>query len=556
VTPDGPAPARPGQVRRSAARWSWVAVVASLALLGTLWTLHVSATGRAAGLFHDEGVYLVTARALATGGGYRRVGTPGAPPEVRYPPLLPLVLSAVWRLAPRFPDNLPFLKGVCLLAAVGLVLVLPGYLESIGLPAPVAAVTAVLTAIAPLTIRYATVVASELPFALLALLALWLTERSIRTDRGLAGAALAGVVAALSFLTRTVGAAVIAAGLVMLLRRADRRRATAFALTAGLGALPWVAWLALQGGHGGSPGYLAAFLNDGPPHPAELLAHLAALPAAIGLVTIPGLADLLSPRAPLAALAVVYASGFLILVWTLRQPFGTYVVLTLAAAVAVPWFQPRFLVPLSPLFLATLLAHIMPPATGRPRTAVIALLGLLVGALVGNRIRLEGVRASGIPALEEATYEGGRWQDLEAAFAWLRATTGPGDVLASFHDPVLYLYTGRPTVQAYPSLWRPAAEQVSAAIARGRARYVVDLPCPESGVWADARAAWQEWIATHAGSLTLVYAGDGGRVRVWRLGNPLDAEDVDGTGRAEADHVSQADPSPRDLSRPGRSAQM
>lgn len=503
----------------TASRWGWAAVLASLAFAGALWTRHVAASGSVAGLFHDEGVYLVTARALAGGAGYRVISTPGAPPEVRYPPLLPLALASVWRLAPRFPDNLPFLKGVSLLAAFALVVVLPGYLQAAGLSPPIAFATAVLTAAAPLTMRYATAVASELPFALLAVAALWLIERATRPRGGPGAAALAGATAGLAFLTRTVGAAVVLAGIAMLLRRADRRRALAFTLPAALLALSWAAWLVLQRGQAGGADYLTAFASDGPPGTGQLLEHLLALPAAVGIVTVPGLADLLPEATPWPLLLTIYVLGAVTLAGVWRQRFGGYVAASLAIAVAVPWFQPRFLLPLAPLFLAGLLSAVLPSSSGisARATSWTVLAVLLAAALAGNRVRLASVRASGLPALEEGMSGPGGWADLEATLDWVRAVTAPDDVVACFHDPLVYLYTGRQAVQAYPSIWRPEARQVSAMLADSRARWLLDLPCPERGVWAGAHVAWSEWIAAHRAFLTPVYAGPRGHTRVFRL---------------------------------------
>src|SRR5438128_7525740 len=72
----------------------------------------------AAGIFHDDGVYLVTAKALATGQGYRIASLPGEIFQTKYPPLFPLLLAAAWKLYPRFPDNVAVLKCAPLLCAV------------------------------------------------------------------------------------------------------------------------------------------------------------------------------------------------------------------------------------------------------------------------------------------------------------------------------------------------------------------------------------------------------------------------------------------------------
>jgi hypothetical protein len=49
-----------------------------------------------AGVWHDDGVYVLTGRALARGGGLRYVGVPGSPPAVKFPPGYPAFLAGLW----------------------------------------------------------------------------------------------------------------------------------------------------------------------------------------------------------------------------------------------------------------------------------------------------------------------------------------------------------------------------------------------------------------------------------------------------------------------------
>jgi len=58
------------------------------------------------GVWEDDGVYLVTAKSLAEGTGYRRIDLPGQPFQTKYPPLYPFLLSCIWRIAPGFPGNI------------------------------------------------------------------------------------------------------------------------------------------------------------------------------------------------------------------------------------------------------------------------------------------------------------------------------------------------------------------------------------------------------------------------------------------------------------------
>src|SRR5262245_1204078 len=61
------------------------------------------------GGYHDDGIYATTAKALATGQGYRIISLPSEPAQTKYPPLYPLLLSLIWRVYPRFPENVAWL---------------------------------------------------------------------------------------------------------------------------------------------------------------------------------------------------------------------------------------------------------------------------------------------------------------------------------------------------------------------------------------------------------------------------------------------------------------
>src|SRR3954471_18977577 len=65
------------------------------------------------GLHHDDGQYVVAAKALATGQGYRQIHVPGNPPQTKIPIFFPWLLSVLWRLAPPFPANVALLSSTC-----------------------------------------------------------------------------------------------------------------------------------------------------------------------------------------------------------------------------------------------------------------------------------------------------------------------------------------------------------------------------------------------------------------------------------------------------------
>ena len=62
------------------------------------------------GLFHDDGIYAVVAKSLSDGVGYRIISLPTAPDQTKYPFLYSYILSWLWSLYPKFPDNIGLLK--------------------------------------------------------------------------------------------------------------------------------------------------------------------------------------------------------------------------------------------------------------------------------------------------------------------------------------------------------------------------------------------------------------------------------------------------------------
>ena len=58
------------------------------------------------GAYQDDAMYVVLAKALASGEGYRYLNLPGHPAATHFPPGYPAFLASLWMLAPRFPGNM------------------------------------------------------------------------------------------------------------------------------------------------------------------------------------------------------------------------------------------------------------------------------------------------------------------------------------------------------------------------------------------------------------------------------------------------------------------
>lgn len=168
ATPD---PVGDDDVVRAEGWWPWI--VLGLLLFGVTFS---SWRPVPAGVWHDDGAYMLIGKAIADGHGFSYHGVVGSPPATKFPPLFPLTLAAVWTVfrsigAATFAAT--FLN-IGLLASAG---ALFGRLlhRQLGLPLVLSAGTAAIGFASTDVVRTALVPLSEPLFLLLtmATLALW-----------------------------------------------------------------------------------------------------------------------------------------------------------------------------------------------------------------------------------------------------------------------------------------------------------------------------------------------------------------------------------------------
>ena len=70
----------------------------------------LSITAWPVGAIQDDATYVILAKSIATGEGYRQLNLPGTPNVTHYPPAYPLFLAVLWRLWPDFPNNVVLFK--------------------------------------------------------------------------------------------------------------------------------------------------------------------------------------------------------------------------------------------------------------------------------------------------------------------------------------------------------------------------------------------------------------------------------------------------------------
>ena len=214
-------------------------VLGALALAVALLTV----TPWPVGVFQDDAIYVVLAKALATGDGFRMINMPGAPHATHFPPGYPLLLAALWKLFPSFPDNIVVFKFVNAVFLAGTAAFTYRVSRShCGLDVVGASVASVVGTISVVVLLITGVVLSEPLYVFLMIPTLIVTERAAE-DGEVKSAVAAGTLIGVLALVRTVGVFLIPAALVVMLARRRWRAALVLAAVIAAFIIPWQLWV-------------------------------------------------------------------------------------------------------------------------------------------------------------------------------------------------------------------------------------------------------------------------------------------------------------------------
>lgn len=424
------------------------------------------------GVFHDDGVYALLARSLASGHGFHYTHLVGMPAATHYPPLYPLVLSMAWRAWPDFPANVSRLVGINAplvgIAAVGLwyFAVTRASWESSW-----AAAVAIACTISTPTLTLATSLLSETLFLALLWPALLLGDRAAESDdtRALIGS---GVAAGLLMLVRAHAIALLGAIVLVQLRRARWRGAVVTACSALLTQLPWIVFTTramprvappLEGAYGSYLQWFVAGVRDGG---AGLLESTVRVNAAESWLLLQDrLAAGFPPGIASATLLIVVISiigGYIALA---RRAAVTVTFFALYVAIMLVWpYNPwRFAWAIWPLvgFLAATGIREAWLVAGRWRPIVVAVALLPVFAVLRVELHAYATRAWRDPARVAA-------RQVTPVLDWIQRNVRPGENVLTEGEPVIALYGDRP---ASPPISFTAREYLSPPnVAEGSAR--------------------------------------------------------------------------------------
>ena len=522
------------------------------------------------GTYHDDGIYVTTAKALATGQGYRIISLPSEPAQTKYPPLYSFLLSLIWRANPHFPQNLTFMFWVSIAATLGFLAMAYRYLTTQAYASALeASIVVSLAAFNVWTIVFATSLISEMLYALVSVTALYLAEKYEKETKGwLAGAGL-GVVLGLAVLTRTSGIALVLAVASYYLFRKLWKRALLPVAIASLFVLGWNLWC--QFNRTTLEGVNVAFYTNYFKDVGEIIGSLQTLNNAtqsevwltiagknvlgLILVSIPlvcsGLNNIWTPGSQ--GVAVMISLFFVLVIFMLiaanvvrRLSAGLrllyfYLFFYLALHLPTPYTTyDRYLVPLLPfllLFLVTELSRLLSTArkelkerrglweglsSGFVGFAVLATVGVICfGYLTGIRQRMTpSAKLSG-----QAT-------ENEQIARWIMSNTNPSDVLISYRDPIYYLHTGRKATRSVPTTIIDGAlfqerqptvaeelDLMRSIIRENNGRYMVIAQDDLDHLPAMYRDYFTELIQQNPGMFVPVFESNSGRGVIYRIEN-------------------------------------
>ena len=528
--------------QKSSRRFAFYTILLGL-LLGAaaIW----GANKQALGLFHDDGIYAVVAKAIYQGDGYRIISLPESPPQTKYPFLYSYLLSWLWALNPNFPGNILLLKALNIVVLVGIFFLSVALYRRFFPAANVAAlIFGVLVGTNPILFTFTDYVVSDLLFVLLALAALYSSYRPATTK-----VPILAVLGGMACLTRLAAAPLVFAGAVRTFLSRGWRGVLYFTAIVLLLIAPWFVWVlshsaespltlfhyynAYDFAAAGSQGIGEWFSR----HRPIVLGNAHYLLDAFYLLYLLPLMPWLIPF--VVVFTAIGSAG------TLRREDAfawAFFLSSIALLLLWPFHPGRYLAPLVPFIILLLFRGMAAGerwigATGG-EDSIMPIVSKLAWFPVLVLLVLNGVWLSSYLLIQdENTTRGGygsrvpySWRGFEESFAWIHQNTAADARLGTAYDPMYFLYTGRQAIR--PALHRSAtyfypygeakpdvgsANEIKAELEKLRIDYLIVDPMDG---YAEGKATIElldEIIASYGGQAKHVFSSTDGKHRIYAL---------------------------------------
>lgn len=412
------------------------------------------------GVYQDGELLFTNAKSLSEGTGFRQISLPGRPYQTKYQPLEPVLLSAIWKFDPAFPENLKWLAAFQWLAFAAFVCLAAVWFGAAGFSCIEAASLAGFLAMSPMVIYWATVPNADYLFAAVAMAACTALRKT-----GGRWLAVAGVLAAAAYLTKAAGIVLVPAAAMLLVWRRNWRGLIYFVapVVPAIGA--WTLWERAHRAAMDHPvwwyytDYVGAFLKNGSLNalPRILSVNSANFIESAGSVVMHDLGESLAGRFVCVLVVAAMVTGAIRL-WKRAAEYPVFCAM-LAALLCVWNFSPnvRLMLPLTPLIAAGLYLELrrfggLVRSALHTRGSNFVAACVLTAAVTLGWIAAEWRNArfifETIPTMMARSREQNR--RMEPMLAWMRASLPAGSVVLAYPDTVVYLSTGLASVRAVP----------------------------------------------------------------------------------------------------------
>lgn len=409
------------------------------------------------GVAHDDGMYVILGRALATGRGYRWLNLPGAPPATHFPPGYPAVLALLWWLFPQFPGNIAafeFANALFMsLAAVGVFFFVR---SRFGMSDIGSATLALAATLGIPTLTLTVLVMSEPLFLALLIPILLYAETIVDGGRQTRDVVALALLVGAATLVRTHGIALIGAIAIVLGLRRRFRDAAIFAIVAAVTLVPWQLWVAAHANvvpvtmRGNYESYGAWFVGGVRAEGVVLIERTLAqttsnLLTMFGVLLAPSMAGL----ARGTGVALLFALGAIGARTLWRRAPASALFLALYSTIVLVWpFWPqRFFWGVWPLIFVLPVLGVREainwhPTNAPSRTARIAALAAGVALAFGySTYTVTGYRHQWWASIPRSVSD-----EVRPMLGWVAKRAPRHAVLATEAETSVYLYTGRPAV--------------------------------------------------------------------------------------------------------------
>ena len=506
----------------------------------------------------DNSTYLILGQALVTDQGYRMVSDPRSPDMGLYPPGYPLLLAGVLALTGT-QDNLLSAIVPCKLLSVVLYLgtLVLIYQLLLRRNAALAVATALLTAVSPNMLYYATEVGTEIPFLFVSLCCLWAFERYLRKPTaGTLG--LTVIMLVLAFYVRSIALVIAAAfALYLVVRRPSPpaakprwlRDAIVLSVTVAALEAPWFIrgrTLPDTGSAVGlGRGYFGLYFTSDPygTARASLSDWIARLAQNVHSYVFDIWPTVLFPHAEKISTALGTVGAAFALLITLLLVLGFllelrrghvsewYVATFFASCVTYMWAQSRLILPIIPLAIYYFLVAIHSAleltvntcrrlaSSGRRITIyafAVACVVLVLSALVAQGRAIQRNLRYGLGKPLATYYQtSAEWTSYLQAMNWIAENGAPASAVICRKADLMYIVTGHRALE-YP--YSQDGMALKRSVADSHVEYIIEDAFKWTGTTTDyLRPALRAWMAAEPQALELVFETDAPQTRVWRV---------------------------------------